>query len=148
VSHLFLGAWEGTGNEVWKLLPGLEQRKTPLSDHLHELFESWTADYVFTKGEYTALFEQFELLASLAFITLSNDTAALRAAIQDPNRGFAWCPMGRAAWHGSVSRQILDSWKGELEAPLLEAGFARGSHDFLLLAIQSIGVLSSRLGWY
>lgn len=98
-------------NDPWKrFMPGLEKRKTALSDHLHDLFESWTVDYLFTKGEYASLFEHFELLGALAYISLSNDKATLQAEVQNPS-GLVWCPMGRAAWHGSVSRPILDSWK-------------------------------------
>jgi hypothetical protein len=50
VSHLLLGAWEGMENDVWKLLPELEQRKTALSDHLHKLFEGWTVDYLLPRA--------------------------------------------------------------------------------------------------
>jgi hypothetical protein len=51
-SHLLLGRWEGMENDPWKrFMPDLEKRKTALSDHLHDLFESWTVDYLFTKGD-------------------------------------------------------------------------------------------------
>jgi hypothetical protein len=147
VSHLLLTRWEGTENDPWKLLPELDKRKTALSDHLHELFEGWTIDYLFTKGEYTSLFEHFELLGTLAYITLSNDKATLQAAIQSPNRDFVWSPIGRAAWDGRVCRTILESWKGDLQPLLLKAGFAREDQDYLPLAIESIGRLASRIGW-
>jgi len=147
-SHLLLGRWEGMENDPWKqLMPGLEQRRTALSDHLHELFHGWTVDYLFTAGEYTSLFEHFELLGALAYISISNDKAMLQAATQGQSRDYVWCPMGRAAWNGSVSRPILESWKAELEPLLLKAGFARGDHDYLLLAIENISRLASRIGW-
>jgi hypothetical protein len=145
-SHLLLTRWEGTENDPWKLLPGLEKRKTALSDHLHELFEGWTVDYLFTKGEYTGLFEGFETLGTLAYITLANDKATLQATIQNPNRDFAWAPIGRAAWDGSVRRKILESWTGSLQPLLLKAGFAHGDKEYLPLAIESIGRLASRIG--
>ena len=146
-SRLLLGAWEGMENDPWKLLPGLDKRKTALSDHLHELFQGWTVDYLFTKGEYTSLFEHFELLGALAFITISSDKATLQAAIQGPNRDYVWCPMGRAAWDGQTSRPIIDSWKGDLQPLLLEAGFAHGDKDYLTLAIDSVGRFASRISW-
>lgn len=146
-SHLLLTRWEGTENDPWKLLPGLDKRKTALSDHLHELFEKWTDDYLFTKSEYTGLFEHFELLGTLAYTTLSNDKATLQAAIQNPGRDFAWAPIGRAAWDGRTARPILDSWKGDLQPQLLKAGFAHGDIEFLSLALESIGRLASRIGW-
>jgi SIR2-like domain len=147
VSHLLLTRWEGTENDPWKMLPNLEKRKTALSDHLHELFESWTADYLFTKGEYTTLFEHIELLGTLAYITLSNDKTTLQAAIDSPNRDFVWAPIGRASWDGRVLRLVLESWKSDLQPPLLKAGFAHGDQDYLLLAIESIGRLASRISW-
>jgi hypothetical protein len=146
-SHLLLTRWEGTENDPWKLLPGLERHKTALSDHLHALFEGWTVDYLFTKGVYTSLFEHFELLGTLAYITLSNDKVTLQAAIQSPNRDFVWAPIGRAAWDGHTSRPILESWKGDLQPLLLKAGFARGDQDYLPLAIDSISRLASRINW-
>lgn len=148
VSQLLLGAWEGMENDTWKLLPGLAQKRTPLSDHLHGLFQGWTVDYIFAGGEFTSLFEHFELLGSLAFITLKADKATIQAAVQNPQRDFVWCPIGRASWNGSVSRPILESWKAELEPLLLKAGFARGDHDYLLLAVESIMRLASRFGGY
>jgi hypothetical protein len=33
VGHLFLSAWAGGENNVWQIVPGLERRKTALSDH-------------------------------------------------------------------------------------------------------------------
>jgi SIR2-like domain len=146
-SNLLLGAWEGMENDPWKLLPGLEKRKTALSDHLHQLFQGWTVDYLFTGGEYTSLFEHFELLGALAYISESTDKASLEATIQGQGRDHLWCPTGRAAWDRSVSRPILDSWKAELQDTLLKAGFARGDQEFLSLVHQSIGRLASRIGW-
>jgi hypothetical protein len=124
-------------------LPGLDKRRTALSDP--ELFEGWTVDYLFTKGEYTTLFEHFELLGTLAYITLSNNKATLQAAIQ--SRDFVFAPIGRAAWDGRTSRTILESWKGDLQPLLLKAGFANRDQDYLPLAIESIGRLSSRIAW-
>jgi hypothetical protein len=98
-------------------------------------------------GVYTALFEHFELLGTLTYITISNDKATLQAAINGPNRDFAWAPIGRAAWDGRTLRSVVESWKGELQPQLLKAGFARGAQDYLPLAIDSIGRLASRMSW-
>jgi hypothetical protein len=136
VSHLLLTRWEGTENDPWKLLPGLDKRRTALSDHLHELFEGWTVDYLFIKGEYTTLFEHFELLGTLAYITLSNEKASFQAAIQNPGRDFVWSPIGRAAWDDRTSRTVLEDWKGDLQPLLLKAGFAHGDQDYLPLALR------------
>lgn len=147
VSHLLLTRWEGAEHDPWKMLPDLEKRKTALSDHLHELFEGWTVDYLFTKGEYTTLFEHFELLGTLTYIALSNDKAGLQAAISRTDQDFVWAPIGRAAWDGRVLRSVIESWKGDLQPVLLKAGFALGDRDYLSLAIDSIVRLASRINW-
>jgi hypothetical protein len=84
------------------------------------------------------LFEHFELLATLAYITLASDKAGLQAALGGAGRDFVWTPIGRAAWHSSIRGPIIESWKTDLQPELLKAGFARGNKDYLLLAIQSI----------
>jgi hypothetical protein len=61
VGHLFLGTWAGGENEIWRLLPDLEKRRTALSDHLHDVFQPWSADYLFAPASYIQLFEEFEL---------------------------------------------------------------------------------------
>lgn len=144
-SHLLLSGWEGTEHDPWNLLYGKEHRRTALSDYLHGVFEKWTVDYLFTKGEFTTLFAQFELLGTLAYIGQANDKSMLQAALQA--QSYVRAPMGRAVWDGRTARSILDSWKGELQPVLLEAGFARGDQEYLALAIESIGHLASNMRW-
>jgi len=145
-SHLYLDAWEGMEHDPWRLVHELKGPKTALSDHLHGLFQQWTSDYIFTNGEFTSLFEHFELLATLAYITLASDRASLQAAVEGAGRGFVSTPIGRAAWHSSIRGPIIESWKTDLQPQLLKAGFARGDKDYLPLAIQSILALSG-LSW-
>ncbi|MCG2631790.1 SIR2 family protein [Bradyrhizobium sp. WYCCWR 13023] len=147
VSHLYLATWEGMENDPWRLVHELKGPKTALSDHLHGLFQQWTSDYIFATNEFTSLFEHFELLATLAYITLARDKAGLQAALGGAGRDFLWTPIGRAAWHSSVRGPIIESWKTDLQPELLKAGFARGDKDYLLLAIQSILALSGRISW-
>jgi hypothetical protein len=145
VRHLFLGAWDGMLDDPWKLLPGLERQLTALSDHLHEIFEGWTEDYLFDRTEFTRLFEEFELLASLAYITLSVDRKGLQDAFKGDSYGrrFAWVPMGRGGRDGQNRRPIIENWqRPERTNSLLEAGFARGDADYLSEAIESINQLA------
>ncbi|WP_338835174.1 SIR2 family protein [Bradyrhizobium septentrionale] len=145
VSHLLLTGWEGAEHDPWNLMHGKQQRRTPLSDYLHGVFEKWTSDYLFTTGEFTTLFTHFELLGTLAYIGLANDKPTLQAALQA--RQYVRAPLGRAAWDGRSARSILDSWKGEVQPTLLEAGFARGDQDYLTLATESIVRLASNMRW-
>jgi phosphoserine phosphatase len=149
VRTLLLGAWAGGEQNIWQQLKGLERRKTPLSDHLHDVLSGWTKDYLLAVREFTRLFEAFEVLGALAFITLRATKEELIAAHSATGqRDFVWSPIGRAAWDGEHRDAILAS----LEEPdtrrrLLDAGFARGDDQFLSLALESVRRLMGRIGW-
>ncbi|WP_315810830.1 SIR2 family protein [Bradyrhizobium sp. SZCCHNR3107] len=151
VSHLLLNAWEGGQRKGdWQGLPGFNRRKTPLSDHLHDIFMDWTTDYLFAKQGYTELFEEFELLGSLAFISVTNGKEELHrvtnAAASD--RNFVWCPIGRVSWHTQNFSKVIEKWKLAAYADeLLKAGFAKSDRAYFDLAIVSLTRLAARLDW-
>ena len=130
-------------------LEGLERRKTPLSDHLHDVLSGWARDYQLTERGFTRLFETFETLGSLAFLTLKTTKEELTAAHgAAAERNFVWSPVGRAAWDSEHREPIL-AWLGEAEPrqSLLEAGFAKGDAQFLSLAAESLSRLMGRIAW-
>lgn len=149
VSTLLLGAWAGGEQQFWQKLEGLERRKTPLSDHLHEILSVWAKDYLLTAREFTRLFETFEVLGALAYITLGSTKEDLTAANSATGqRDFVWSPIGRAAWDGEHRDAILASFEEpDTRRRLLEAGFARGDDQFLSLALESVRRLMGRIGW-
>jgi hypothetical protein len=151
VARLLLGAWAGGEPGRWKQLPGLENHKTPLSDHLHDVTAAWTADYTLSAREHTLLFEMFEVLGALAFLTLNVTKEKLEQTHGEQrfDRSFVWSPIGRAAWHSETRGVILsDLEQPELPAALLKAGFGRGDEDHLKLAVESMrrlmGYIESR----
>jgi hypothetical protein len=149
VSKLLLGAWAGGDKNIWQQLKGLEGRKTPLSDHLHDVLSDWTKDYLLAAREFTRLFEEFEVLGALTFITLRATKEDLIAAHSATGQqDFVSSPIGRAAWDDEHRDAILAS----LEEPdtrrrLLDAGFARGDDQFLSLALESVRRLMGRFSW-
>jgi hypothetical protein len=151
VSHYFLDVWEGGGNDVWKRLPECkgENRKTALSDHLHAIFEGWLGSEIFLPKEFGSAFEEFELLGSLAFISLNADEEALSRMSEDKTgQQWVWAPLGRIGWNGTVSQPILAKWKTpEGRRPLLDAGFADGSAVFFDKARLCLAKLMSRMSW-
>lgn len=144
VSHLFLTSCAGGENNAWKFLPGLEKRKTPLSDHLHDVFQSWTGDYLFSSNGYTTLFEDCELLCSLAYISIGTSKEDLQQATSGATgRSFAWCPMGRVSWDGQTRRRIMEGWaRPEAADELTKADFARGQPEYLKLAMSRLNNLA------
>ena len=141
VSHLFLQKWEGmSAVECWKMLPGLERHKTALSDHLHDIFQKWTDDYVFGDANFTRLFEEFELLASLAYLSILTDLDTLQKSKTD----YVWAPIGRAAWDVDNCEVIRrDIERDEKADALLKAGFAKGEKAFLIAALANL----KRFSW-
>jgi hypothetical protein len=147
--HLLLGAWAGGENDTWRLLPELEKRKTALSDHLHDLFRSWSDDFLFAPGSYTQLFEEFELLGTFAFISLGHNKESLEAAVNGTaGSNFVWAPIGRVSWDGQTQRRILDHWRlQDTTEKLMRAGFAPPEPEYFDLVLKSIGNLAGRMRW-
>ncbi|WP_166298612.1 hypothetical protein [Bradyrhizobium sp. 2S1] len=106
-------------------------------------------DFIFLNGEFTRLFEEFELLAALAYLTLSNSLEDLQNTLSKTGgRDFAWSPIGRAGWDGQTRRQILKGWNTpEANAAILKAGFANKSAEYYKLAIDSLSRLAEHVGW-
>jgi hypothetical protein len=134
VTMYFSTAWEGGNRGLWNQLPeyGGANRKPPLSDHLHTVVGQWLGDEIFLPNEFTPAFEEFELLGSLAFLSLRAAENELAEMIADQlGQKWVWAPVGRIAWHGAVAGPILAKWKTpETQKLLLEAGFAKGSRSF------------------
>ena len=105
VTNYFLDAWDGVSNDTWKkLLPEFkgDNRKTALSDHLHVLFNKWLGADIFLPREFTAAFEEFELLGSLAFLSLRRRRGNALSDECGPNRSA----MGLgASWQSSLAQR-------------------------------------------
>ena len=151
VTESFLGAWKSMEPELWQKMPGLENKKTPLSVHLHDIFKQWTMDYLYIEAEATTLFEEFEALGSLAYLTFSADTNTFTEAHDKGDtfgRDFVWSPVGRFAWDSKTRNQIMEKWKNpDYIQPILNAGFAKGDRVFFDLALESIRRLCGRMDW-
>lgn len=135
------GRWRGDDKDIWNKLPefGSNRRYEPLSDHFHGIFPKWVSDYIIFPAEFTRLFESFELLGGLAFLTVGTDETSLREALSgSKGRNCVWAPIGRTSWDGESRQAIFESWKQETTTrALLDAGFAKGSPDFLSFAIKN-----------
>lgn len=148
VDLLYLFGWKGGDNDLWKRLNGLDRRKTPLSDHLLDLFADWAKSFISVAPDFELLFERFEVLASLAHFE-TNDKAEVRQVLSgDPQNGWTWMPIGREAWH-EKNRDILlgELQRDPLKSAVLEAGFAAGDAEMLEMFIQNFGRLAGKFRW-
>ncbi len=141
ITRCFLGSWDEVGKHAFDGASGRGGEKASLSDHLFDLFRVWLQDYVFIDSDIPLLYAEFEILASLAYLTFSvNLSDFIEADKRDPAQGnYVWCPVGRVAWDVSNREQIIEKLKTPANAKtLLEAGFAKGDQRFFDLALGNI----------
>lgn len=148
VDSLFLWAWKGAADDVWKQLPGLDRRKTPLSDHLHDVMASWKQSFIGVEPNFELLFERFETLASLAFLESSSETDLESLLLPSQSQSLARMPVGRVGWHGESFRSLVADFESEaMTQTLIASGFAKGSRRFLELFIINLKRIHARMEW-
>jgi hypothetical protein len=151
VTHMFADLWDGGKRDVWNLLPKFDgqNRKTPLSDHLETLFREWLGSDIFLTMEFLSAFEEFELLGTLAFLSLNATEEDLARMGKDPTgQHWVWAPLGKVGWHSAGSRPILAKWNApDGQRVLLDAGFAQGNAEFFKRAMECIPKLLGRMSW-
>jgi hypothetical protein len=147
VSTIFLTAWKGGADKsYWQVLEGLDRRKTPLSDHLLDVFTAWSPPFVGV-AEFETLFERFEILGSLASLEkYSKDEVQLQLGQSGGQRNWVWMPVGRSSWHRESARELLATL-GESSSALTAAGFGHGNPEFIDLFIANFERMAERIRW-
>ncbi|MEO9385319.1 SIR2 family protein [Chromobacterium phragmitis] len=147
VRSLFLQSWSN-GASLWKELEGLETRKTPLSDHLYDLFSSWKNGLVGVDLDFEVLFGWFETLGSLAYFE-GNGLPELENAYQNSNgQIFAPMPLGRVGWNSAVHNGLIKALASEgQKGHILSAEFADGHSKKLELFLENFKRACGRMFW-
>lgn len=148
VAFMFLWSWAGGDKEYWKFMEGMERHRTPLSDHLLEVMNSWRSSFIGMIPDFEYLFEYFEVLGALVHLemySLDDLTQGLEAG--NP-RYAAWTPMGRSGWHSAMRNRILkDIQSPETKAKLLACGYANGDDAFLEKSIANYQRLAGTMAF-
>jgi hypothetical protein len=148
VDELFLGAWKGTSDNAWKHIEGLEQRRTPFSDHLLALFTEWGRSFVGLVPDFELMFERFEVLGSLAHLEKRQKDEVLTEMSASPPHGFCWMPIGRAFWDSRNGERLISEIQSEpFKVALVKSGFARGNAAFIDLFCQNFNRMARGLRW-
>lgn len=148
VSTLFLAAWKGTNQDVWKHLEGLDRRKTALSDHLLDVMSTWRSSYAGVSTDFELVFERFEMLAALAFLEEVDEASLEDYAAKSSGQIFASMPVGRTGWNESSASRLKQEFLSDVVlAALLDAGFARRSRRFLELFVENFDRYAARISW-
>lgn len=147
VSTIFLTSWKGSEHSQWQTLEGLERRKTPLSDHLLDVFTAWSPHFVGVV-DFESLFERFEILGSLASLHAhSKDELQLQLSQSSGGqRNWVWMPIGRSAWHRESARDLLATI-GDSRAALTAVGFGHGDPDYIDLFVTNFERMAERIRW-
>ena len=148
VERLFLWTWEGGDKGYWQHIDGFDLRKTPLSDHLLDIFSDWSKSFVGVLPDFEQLYESWEVLGSITYLEgaeINELDVALSAA---PHNGFLWCPVGRSSWHSDMRDRIFEDYlSGPAKQALLKAGFANGDDEFLQKAVTNYRRIADRMGF-
>ena len=126
-------------SDIFKMLPGHERHKTPISEYLYKILQPGLDDAFFLGKSYEGDFDRFELFLSIA---------ACDAAIQ--MQESAWGPLGRFFWkgarfgHSPYKEMILEADRLQASWPPIQAGMFGGSYNRFKVAANSIGEMVAK----
>ncbi len=148
VDELFLGAWNGGSNDYWKERKDFNNRKTPLSDHLCDIFSDWGNSFLGIVSDSEELYQTWEILASLAY-SERHTLVSIQVAISSPTRpDLGWVPVGRSGPDFQTRRRIIERIENSnLKQALLEAGFGNGQPEFLSASVTNYQRIATFLLW-
>jgi hypothetical protein len=137
VEHVFLQQM----NVNWKLLPGMGDKRVPLSEHLLARFLKWSTDYSFGLKDAEQLLDKLEILGALAYYSVRETTDAIQDAVsKDAHEKFTWAPTGRLCYlEDTRGKLLLEASTPPLSDQLLKAGFCRGDRRHLEASLKSLG---------
>ncbi len=123
---LGVNSWEVMRDRE-KHLPGLEDRATPTSDHLHGLLRGQFRGIIPDDDRYSECFDRFEYLSAIIF-----------ADLYEKKKSRIYVPVGRFAWRFEEDPEATIMYRISLELertgsdwPLLQLGLFEGSLDRL-----------------
>lgn len=146
VEVLFLDGMENLDNGAWRLLDGLTERRTAMSDHLLLLFEGWRRRFLGLTPEFERDYHLFETLAAAAY-TQRTSLETLQAALADQRRRGVFAPVGRLSWQRSAKDALWEELKGPLKPDLLAAGFGKGQPDYYDAVLANLIQMMNARRW-
>jgi hypothetical protein len=150
VNSLFLWDWKGYNNDVWNNIDGFttkeSRRKTPLSDHLYDVFSEWGESFLGIVADDQLLFDWFEALGGLAFLEDTSEQALNEQLSRHDAK--VRMPTGRLGWRDEGLRTIEHDLKStERRTAIIKAGFALGSESYLDLYLTNLLRMSEWMEW-
>ena len=136
---------ELTRLSLFKMLPGHEQLRTPMSEYLHKLLQPRLDDTLFLGTNYEHAFDEFEVLLALVIAVDCKSHAR-----------HVWGPIGRFGWKVFRSttnplQEIVELARTEREnwAPFKAGIFGPSKSPTMVIdAINEFTTAVGNLGWY
>jgi|GEM_PF-3813127 len=128
------------GNQIL----GYERRKTPLSDHLFDLFSESFPKTLFFGQNFGLLFDDWEILVGMVYAYESSNN----------NMFGSWAPVGRFSWRNRHSEDNIIKitkaliGKENSEWPPLKAGLFNGSPVNASQALEVVEGLAERVSFF
>ncbi|UCI19277.1 SIR2 family protein [Mesorhizobium sp. B2-1-8] len=154
-NYLFLWGWKGSGDDIWNNIAGFitttpnntTKRRTPLSDHLYDVFKDWGPSFIGVAADDQLLFDWFEALGGLAHLEENSEESLKEQLSRHDNK--VRMSTGRLGWRSEGLRPIEHDLKStERRTALLQAGFAHGSASYLDLYLENLRRIASWMEWH
>lgn len=129
-----LSRWylDGFRDGHWKYLPGLKNRRTPASDHLFAVVDTWRESSTPIVADFETHHDIWEILVALAYLETRVDEQA------HGNANPPWPPIGRNTWRHQTRKLLLDRISGgDLHRDLIAGGFCGGQEERLAAVVDS-----------
>lgn len=125
-------------HSYWQSTDGQARKYTPLSNRLTEVVvPKWAPAFAGIQDP-AQLYERFEFL-SLLFFAQERDVTEEVLNERIKEGGFKYIAMGRLSWNSStINRFSHEYLTSEYKQPLLEAGFAFGSENYLQRFLEGL----------
>lgn len=137
ISRWFL---HGYRNKIWQYLPGLENHRTPASDHLFAVLDTWRNSFAAVLADFEVVHDTWEILVALAYLETRVDEQA------DNSARPPWAPAGRNTWRHQPRQLILDRVAdGALHHELIAGGFSGGQQERLKAVVKSYSEFAAYL---
>ena len=139
--------FEGISNarEVMRVLEGMEERRTPLSDWIQEAVRQYMGNTAYNSEQYDLLFDKLEILMALSY-----------AHHEKRAKGWFWAPIGSFVYRSKTRERAFREIEGSVstlqhDSPFVSAGIFGETPDecaesikefkeFVTKVAQSMGI--------
>lgn len=147
IEILYPTEWNGGHNDMWRQFEGLKDRKTALCDHLCDLFGHWGSSFCGLVPNSEVLFERFEMMASLAYLSGTPEEHIQAAVNKHGRHEYVAIPGGRICWDNSCREHLVQELKHEAMTKVLVDSAFVPSAAFIDLFVTNLEHLAWRLRW-